>query len=228
MHPIIQKTLYSDTATIPIILDEDSALEAISLFSGMHITSLEECISGNIPWVSLYEKDVEEDKKHLSIKDIRRWLADIAEIPYEKKHIYVLRDFDEATHEAMNAALKILEEPPVYAIIFLIVTNAESLLETIKSRTLNCFSWKMRPQLSEELKTWSKQYALWEGHDLVEYLFSEKIDQDMALAILLELSQYTKWDFLKKIEESIVSLYNVNETPRNIMDRIILTPRERI
>jgi DNA polymerase III subunit delta' len=64
---------------------------------------------------------------------------DISEIPYEKKHIYILRDFDEATREAMNATLKILEEPPEYAIIALVVKNPESLLETIHSRTLNLF-----------------------------------------------------------------------------------------
>lgn len=228
MHPLIHRALYSDNATIPLILDEDSALEAIWVFSGVHISALEECISGNIPWVSFYEKDIDEDKKHLSVKDIRRWLSDIAEIPYEKKHIYILRDFDEATHEAMNAALKILEEPPKYAIIFLVVKNAESLLETVRSRTINCFLWKTRPQLSEELILWSKEYMLWQGIDLIGYLYKEKIDRDTALWILLELAQYAQWDFLKKIEESIISLYNVNETPRNIMDGIILTPKDKI
>ena len=47
-----------------------------------------------------------------------------------------MRDFDEATLKAMNAMLKILEEPPKYAIIILIVKNSESLIETIRSRCL--------------------------------------------------------------------------------------------
>jgi DNA polymerase-3 subunit delta' len=42
-----------------------------------------------------------------------------------------------ATTEAMNACLKLLEEPPSYALIFLTVKHGESLLETIRSRTIN-------------------------------------------------------------------------------------------
>ena len=38
------------------------------------------------------------------------------------------------TIEAQNALLKTLEEPPEYAIIILITSNKESLLDTIKSR----------------------------------------------------------------------------------------------
>ncbi len=209
-----------------MIVDENSALEAISMFSGMQISSLDECISGNIPWVSLYEKDNEEDKKHLSVKDIRRWISDISEIPYEKKYIYILRDFDEATYQAMNATLKILEEPPAYAIIFLVVTNPEALLETIMSRTLHCFSGKRRFALSEEVKIWIQQYGEQDSIDLVRYLYKEKIDRDTALEILMELAYFADSKILSEIEESIVYLYNVNETPRNIMDRIILTPRK--
>ncbi len=209
-----------------MVLDEDSAIEAVTIFSWLHITSLDECISGNIPGVSFYEKDTKEDKKHLSVKDIRRWLSDISEIPYEKKHIYLLRDFDEATPEAMNATLKILEEPPVYAIILLIVNNPESLLETIVSRTLNGFSWKSRIKLPEELRIWIKEYSQWNSVELVKYLYKDKIDRDTAIEILMELSYFADSDILKKIEESIISLYNVNETPRNIMDRMILTPRK--
>ena len=38
------------------------------------------------------------------------------------------------TVEAQNALLKTLEEPPEYAIIILITSNKEALLDTIKSR----------------------------------------------------------------------------------------------
>ena len=39
----------------------------------------------------------------------------------------------------MNASLKILEEPPEYAIILLVVENPASILETIHSRTITLF-----------------------------------------------------------------------------------------
>ncbi len=49
MHPLIERLIRSENTTIPMIVDENSALEAISMFSGMQISSLDECISGNIP-----------------------------------------------------------------------------------------------------------------------------------------------------------------------------------
>ena len=226
MNPLIERMLQSANTAIPVILDEDSALEAVWLFSGIHVSSLDECISGNIPWVSLYEKNIEEDKKHLSVKDIRRWISDISAIPYEKKHIYILRDFDEATHQSMNATLKILEEPPAYAIIFLVVSNPEALLETIMSRTLQCFSRKNRSPLSQEIKIWIREYAENASIELSRYIYKERFDRDSALEILIELAYFADSRLLSQIEESITSLYNVNETPRNIIDRIILTPRK--
>jgi DNA polymerase III subunit delta' len=85
----------------------------------------------------LYEK--ESDKQSLSIKQIRESIRDMSEKPYEGKILVLFRDFDTASLEAMNASLKILEEPPAYAIILLIVSNPENVIETIRSRTLTFF-----------------------------------------------------------------------------------------
>jgi DNA polymerase III delta prime subunit len=137
-----------------------------------------------------------------------------------------LRDFDEATPEAMNATLKILEEPPEYAIIFLIVKNPESLLETILSRSLNLYSMKSTPPLSSELHTYIDEYIRVESSRLLGYLYSMKLDREAALGILIALSRNAEKTLLSRIEEGIISLYNVNETPRNILDRILLSPRE--
>ena len=100
----------------------------------MHITNLDESHTGLLENVFLYEKS--EEKKHMSIADIRRFLEDISVQPYSPKALYILRDFDEATPEAMNACLKVFEEPPDYAIILMSVKNPENILETIHSRTL--------------------------------------------------------------------------------------------
>jgi DNA polymerase III subunit delta' len=85
----------------------------------------------------LYEK--EADKQSLSIKQIREAIEAMSERPYEGKMLILFRDFDSASLEAMNASLKILEEPPAYAIILLIVSNPENIIETIRSRTLTFF-----------------------------------------------------------------------------------------
>lgn len=75
------KTYLTSDPTIPTIMNEEAALSCVRAFCGLHITELEECISGSIPNLYLYQR--EEDKKHLSITDIRRWIDDISEKPYE-------------------------------------------------------------------------------------------------------------------------------------------------
>ena len=53
---------------------------------------------------------------------------------YNEYKIYIINQAESMTIEAQNALLKTLEEPPEYAIIILITSNKESLLDTIKSR----------------------------------------------------------------------------------------------
>ena len=53
------------------------------------------------------------------------------------------------TIRAQNALLKTLEEPPEYAIIILITSNKEALLDTIKSR---CEIIKFFTNISSRLK----------------------------------------------------------------------------
>ena len=222
MHHLLSHILTSPGPTLPLILDEDMALECISAYSHIQVTSLEECTTGNIPWVRLYEKS--QEKKSLSIEDIRRWIVDIAERPYEKRVIYILRAFDEASHEAMNATLKILEEPPDYAIILLVVSNPESLLETIRSRTINIWRWHSLREISEEVRWYINTYLRGDPTWLIRYTYSGKIDREEVLSMLTTLARHANSEQLALIEEAIIALFWVNETPRNILDRVILSP----
>jgi DNA polymerase III gamma/tau subunit len=118
-------------------MSESQAIECTSIFSGIHITSLDDIKEMNISGVSLYEKDPE--KKEFSIKQVREMIENAAQSPYEGKNLFILRDYDRASLEAMNASLKILEESPSYLVILLVVSNPENLLETIRSRSINIF-----------------------------------------------------------------------------------------
>ena len=69
MLDLYQKTFHNSSTTLPAIMDEGSALECIRILSHIHILSLDECVSGAIPNIFLYQK--QEDKKHLSIEDIQ-------------------------------------------------------------------------------------------------------------------------------------------------------------
>ncbi|MBQ0000175.1 MAG: DNA polymerase III subunit delta' [Clostridiales bacterium] len=72
----------------------------------------------------------------ITIDEIRdQLLHDVAIKPYYGPYkIYIVPDADLMTPQAQNALLKTIEEPPEYAVIILLTHNADTLLETIRSR----------------------------------------------------------------------------------------------
>ncbi|MBQ7718848.1 MAG: hypothetical protein IJT38_06065 [Clostridia bacterium] len=77
------------------------------------------------------------DKGNISVDTIRRISEDIYVKPLlADKKIYLIDDSKPFGIEAQNAFLKILEEPPSYAVIFLSATNAKALLPTVLSRAV--------------------------------------------------------------------------------------------
>lgn len=96
--------------------------------------------SGNQPDIITVKH---EKPATISVDDIREQLTgDIMIRPYSSPYkIYVIPEADLMTVQAQNALLKTLEEPPEYAIIFLLTENADSLLATIRSR---CVMLKLR------------------------------------------------------------------------------------
>ena len=82
----------------------------------------------------------------ISVDDIRTHLNnDIVIKPYSNQYkIYIVDEAEKMNQQAQNALLKTIEEPPAYAVIMLLTTNADSFLQTIRSRciTLNLKSVK--------------------------------------------------------------------------------------
>lgn len=79
----------------------------------------------------------------ISVDDIRGQLnGDIMIKPYSSPYkVYIIPEADLLTVQAQNALLKTIEEPPEYAVIFLLTENADGLLPTIRSR---CVMLKLR------------------------------------------------------------------------------------
>ena len=82
-----------------------------------------------------------EKTNTISVDDIRHQVNnDIVIKPYSSKYkVYIIDEAEKMTIQAQNALLKTIEEPPVYAILLLLTTNASAFLPTILSRciTLN-------------------------------------------------------------------------------------------
>ena len=82
---------------------------------------------------------VTHDKPNvIGVDDIRTQVnGDINIRPYAgKRKIYIIDEAEKMNQQAQNALLKTFEEPPEYAVIILLVTNAEELLPTILSRAV--------------------------------------------------------------------------------------------
>ena len=77
----------------------------------------------------------------IGVDDIRTQINnDIVIKPYSSRYkVYIVDEAEKMNQQAQNALLKTIEEPPAYAVILLLTTNADSFLQTILSRciTLN-------------------------------------------------------------------------------------------
>lgn len=110
--------------------------------------SCKQALSGNQPDII---KVTHEKPNTIGVDDIRTQInSDVGIKPYSSPYkIYIMNEAEKMTVQAQNALLKTLEEPPEYAIIFLLVTNLNSLLPTILSR---CVVLNMKPVADEKVR----------------------------------------------------------------------------
>ncbi|MGI5978799.1 MAG: hypothetical protein ACOX66_04795 [Oscillospiraceae bacterium] len=74
-------------------------------------------------------------KREVAIEQIRQMVLDAYARPQiAERKVYVVKDAQFMNTAAQNAALKILEEPPVHDVFILCVESEEALLPTIRSR----------------------------------------------------------------------------------------------
>lgn len=100
-----------------------------------------------------------KEKDHTSVDDIRNIQNDIIIRPlYSDRKIYVIPDGESMTAQAQNCLLKVLEEPPDFAIIIILAVTSEVLLPTVMSRVIHY-----------EMDKYSKE-------DLSHILVQKKID----------------------------------------------------
>ena len=88
-----------------------------------------------------------------SVEDIRTQInGDIMIRPYSSPYkIYIVDEAEKLSVQAQNALLKTIEEPPVYAVLLLLTTNAGMLLQTIRSR---CVILELKPVSSPMVKNY--------------------------------------------------------------------------
>ncbi len=79
----------------------------------------------------------EKDKATIGVEPVRDAITEALIKPFYNRHkVFIIDDGDILTPQAQNALLKIIEEPPEYAIFIIVCTNSEILLETVRSRAV--------------------------------------------------------------------------------------------
>jgi len=107
-----------------------------------------------------------------------------------KKKVYIIDEAHMLTLEASNALLKTLEEPPEHVVFILATTNAEKLIETIRSRTTLIEFHKASPE-----ETVRSLRSVVKGEKL-------KIDKETLLSIS-EMSDGSFRDAVKILEQLV-------------------------
>lgn len=112
--------------------------------------SCKQALSNNQPDII---RVMHEKPGTISVDDIRLQVNnDIAIKPYSSKYkVYIINEAEKMTVQAQNALLKTLEEPPAYAVIILLVSNINALLQTILSR---CVVLNMKPVEDELVRSY--------------------------------------------------------------------------
>ncbi|ONI45879.1 hypothetical protein AN641_02955 [Candidatus Epulonipiscioides gigas] len=103
--------------------------------------------------------EIEKDTKITKISTIKeQFLKEVYIKPYKGKYkIFLIKETDSLQVDSQNAILKTVEEPPPYVILFLITTNINKLLPTIKSRCIHiCFNTLSNTQMLKYCENYSR------------------------------------------------------------------------
>ena len=99
-----------------------------------------------------------EDKKSIGVDVVREQIIQEAYVrPFHAaRKVFLIEDGELMTDGAQNALLKILEEPPAYAVFILLSTSSDQMLETIRSR---CLSMQFLPLSQKECHDYFEQFS---------------------------------------------------------------------
>lgn len=155
----------------------------------------------------------------ISVDDIRTQLNnDIVIKPYSSKYkVYIVDEAQKMNVQAQNALLKTIEEPPAYAIIILLTTNANSFLPTILSR---CVTLNIKAVADEVIKKFlMKEYRIPDYQAEVCVAFAQgNVGKAIALASSEDFNELKAGaiQLIKRLDD--IELYEMTEAVKQISE----------
>lgn len=161
----------------------------------MECHSCKQALSHNQPDI-IYVRH--EKPNTIAVDDIREQInQDIVVKPYSSPYkIYIVDEAEKMNPSAQNALLKTIEEPPLYAVILLLTTKADSFLPTVLSR---CIRLNIKPVPDEKIRDFlMKNYQIPDYQAEISVAFAQG---NVGKAIQLAVS-----DNFKELKDSAVQL----------------------
>ena len=136
------------------------------------------------------ELDDEEKKITIDIDRVRSCIDFFNHTPAISNYkVCIIDSIEDMNINSSNAILKILEEPPVNSVFFIISHNPESLLPTIKSRCIDL------------------QFKRFNEQELESYLFEEGFDDETVnLKRVISLSNGSLGKCIQLLEDEVIDL----------------------
>lgn len=183
---------------------------------------------------------INEEGETIKVETIRTLTEKVIEKPIvSNRKVYIINDCDKMTKEAQNCLLKTLEEPPEFAVMILISSNENVILNTIKSR---CMSIKFKNIDDNELLKYSTEVLKYENisnnllksfygsigkaiklkdskekYDEIDILVSNLVKKDIIDIMLDGKIIYDKENIYDILDYIIVCLYSkMNENDKYI------------
>lgn len=160
-----------------------------------------------------------EKPNTISVDDIRKQMnRDIGVRPYSSPYkVYIVDEAEKLNQQAQNALLKTIEEPPAYAVILLLTTNADLFLPTILSR---CIRMDLKPVPNDKIKEYlMKNYQIPDYQADVCAAFSQG---NVGRAAKLAVSEYfnelkdSAVQLMKRIKD--IDVYEMSEAVKQISE----------
>lgn len=164
----------------------------------------------DVIWVSHEKPGV------ISVGEIREQIVNTVDImPYKGPYkIYIIDEAEKMNAAAQNAILKTIEEPPEYAVIFLLTTNRGAFLDTILSR---CILLATRPvsgiavekylidkcNVSKEEAEFAAGFSLGNIGKAEAIVSSEEFRElkDLTLSVLRYIHEIESYEIADKVKE---------------------------
>ena len=158
-----------------------------------------------------------EKPNTLSVADIRSQLVNDVDVkPYSSRYkIYIVDEAEKMNQQAQNALLKTIEEPPAYAVIILLTTNADAFLPTILSR---CVVLNLKVVSDDKIKKYLMEHCKVPDYqaDVCVAFAQGNVGKAMALASSDDFQELkaAAVQLLKRIHE--IELYEFKEAIKQI------------